>query len=76
MVTSVDFTKAQKSRYLENKKNVFFFKQKKIINYSPRATLWQKNSFVGETPLTLNNRTLTFTRENPADAFTLWRTNE
>ena len=36
----VDFTKIQKSRYLENK--TFFIKLKKIINYTSTATLWQK----------------------------------
>ena len=36
----VDFTKTQKSKYLENK-TLFFF-QIKFINYTSRATLWQK----------------------------------
>ena len=35
-----------KSRYLENK--TFFLQIKKFINYTSRATLWQKNSFVEE----------------------------
>ena len=33
---SAHFTETQKSRYLENET---FFLQKKIINYTPRATL-------------------------------------
>ena len=37
----VDFTKTQKSRYIENK-TLFFLKIKKFINYTSRATLWQK----------------------------------
>ena len=36
----VDFTKTQKFRYLENE--TFFLQIKKIINYTSRATLWQK----------------------------------
>ena len=35
------FTKAQKSRYLENK-TIFFLQIKKFINYTSRATLLQK----------------------------------
>ena len=46
ILKTVDFTKTQKSRYLE-KKNIKFFK--KCINYTPSATLWQKKkSFVVE----------------------------
>ena len=41
ILKSVNFTKIQKSRYLENK-TLFFLQIKKIINYSTRATLWQK----------------------------------
>ena len=37
----VDFTKIQKSRYLENE-TLFFLQIKKIINYTSWATLWQK----------------------------------
>ena len=44
--TFVDFTKTQKSRYLENE--TFFLQIKKFINYTSRATLWQKNIFVAE----------------------------
>ena len=45
MVTSyiskfVDFTKTQKSRYIENE--IFFLQTKKFITYTSRATLWQK----------------------------------
>ena len=47
----VDFTKTQKSRYLKNKA-IFFLQIKKIINYTSRATLLQKNIFVAEvTPI-------------------------
>ena len=42
----VDFTKTQKSRYLEDE--TFFLQIKEFINYTSRATLWQKNSFVAE----------------------------
>ena len=38
---SVDFTKTQKPRYLE-KETLFFLQLKKIINYTPRATLDKK----------------------------------
>ena len=34
---SMDFTKTQKSRYLENK--TFFLQIKKFINYTSKATL-------------------------------------
>ena len=37
----VDFTKTQKSRYLENE-TLFLFQIKKFINCASRATLWQK----------------------------------
>ena len=43
----VDFTKTQTSRYLENE-ILFFLQIKKFINYTSRATLWQKNTFVAE----------------------------
>ena len=43
----VDFTKTQKSKYLENE-TLFFLQIKKFINYSSRVTLWQKNSFMAE----------------------------
>ena len=35
-----DFTTTQKPEYVENK--TFFLQIKKIINYTLRATLWQK----------------------------------
>ena len=41
IVKFVDFTKAQKSRYFENK-TLFFLQIKKLINYTLRATLLQK----------------------------------
>ena len=37
----VDFTKTQKSGYLESK-TLFFLRIKIFINYTSRATLWQK----------------------------------
>ena len=43
---SVDFTKTQKSTYLKNRP--FLFQLKKIINYTSRATLLQKNDFAAE----------------------------
>ena len=46
----VDFTKTEKSRYLKNE--TFFLQMKRFINYKSRATLWQKNTFVGEVTLT------------------------
>ena len=41
ILKSVDFKKNQKSRYLENE-TLFLFQIKKFINYTSRATLWQK----------------------------------
>ena len=38
ILTYVDFTKTQKSRYLENK--TFFLQLKKFINYKSWAILW------------------------------------
>ena len=40
ILKSVDFTKTQKSRYLENE--TFFLQIKRFINHTSRATLWQK----------------------------------
>ena len=37
----VDFTKIQNSRYFENK-TLSLLQIEKIINYTSRATLWQK----------------------------------
>ena len=37
----VNLTKTQKSRYLENE-TLFFLQIKKFINFTSRATLWQK----------------------------------
>ena len=37
----VNFTKTLKSRYLK-KETLFFLQIKKIINYTSKATLWQK----------------------------------
>ena len=36
-----DFKTTQKSKYVENETS-FFLQIKKIINYTSRATLWQK----------------------------------
>ena len=47
ILRSADFTKTQKPRYLENE-ILFFLQIKKFINYTSRATLWAKNSFVVE----------------------------
>ena len=44
---SVHFTKTQKSRYLENER-LFFLQIKKFMNYTSKAPLLQKNSFVAE----------------------------
>ena len=41
ILNSVDFTKTEKSRHLENE-TLFFLQIKKIINCASRATLWQK----------------------------------
>ena len=38
ILKSVDFTKTQKSRYLENE-TLFFLQIKKILNYTSSATL-------------------------------------
>ena len=46
ILKSVDFTKTQKSRYLENE--TFLLQIKKFINCASRATLWQKNIFLAE----------------------------
>ena len=44
---SVDFTKSQKNRYIENETS-FSLQIKKLINYTSKATLSQKKSFVAE----------------------------
>ena len=41
ILESVDLTKTQKSRYLENE-TLSFLQIKKFINYTSRATLLQK----------------------------------
>ena len=47
----LNFRKTQKSRYLENE-TLFFLQIKKLIDYTSRATLWQKkNTFVAEATL-------------------------
>ena len=52
---SVDFTKTQKFRYLENE-TLIFLKMKELINYTSRATLLKKKSFVLE--VILKNRNI------------------
>ena len=47
ILKSVDFTKTQRCRYLENE-TLFFLQIKNLINYTLRATLLQKNSFASE----------------------------
>ena len=47
ILKSVDFTKTQKPRYLDNK-TLFFLQIKKFINYTSRAILLQKNSFLAK----------------------------
>ena len=42
ILKSVDFTETQKSKNLENK-TLFFLQIKKFINYTSRATVFQKN---------------------------------
>ena len=42
ILKSVDFTKTQKSKNLENE-TLFFLQIKKFINYTSRATVFQKN---------------------------------
>ena len=49
ILKSVDFTKAQKFRYLE--KEAFFHQVIKFINYTSRAILLQKKKFVAEVTL-------------------------
>ena len=46
ILKSPDFTKTQKSRYLENE--TFFLQIKKFINYTLRATVWQRIVFLAE----------------------------
>ena len=41
ILKSFEFTETQKSRYLENE-TLFSLQIKKSINYTSRATLWQK----------------------------------
>ena len=43
ILKSVDFTRTQKFRYLEDK--TFFLQIKKFINYTSRGALWQKIVF-------------------------------
>ena len=48
ILKSVDYTKTQKFRYLNETNKKIIFRQKKFVNYTLKATLWQKNSFVAE----------------------------
>ena len=52
ILKSVDFIKTKKSRYLENE-TLFLLQIQKFINYTLRATLWQKG-FVAEVTFKLN----------------------
>ena len=45
ILRSVDFTKTQKSRYLE-KQALFFLQIKKLVNYKSRGIFIAKNKFV------------------------------
>ena len=45
ILKSMNFTKTQKSRYLENKA-IFFLQIKTFINHTSRAALWQKKDLV------------------------------
>ena len=47
ILKSADFTETQKCTYLKNE-TWFFLQIKKIINYTSKATLLQKNSFAAE----------------------------
>ena len=62
ILRSVDFTKSQKPRYLENE-TLFSLQIKKIINYTLKATLQQKNNFVAE--VTFNKNETQLKMENP-----------
>ena len=52
ILKSVDFTKTQKSRYLEGE-TLLILQIKKFINYRLMATYW-KNSFVAEVTFNTN----------------------
>ena len=52
ILKSADFTKTQKSRYLENE-TLFFLQMKKFVNFTRSATLWQKNRFEAEVKIVL-----------------------
>ena len=52
---SVDFTKTQKSRYLENEQNIFL---KKNCNYY--TSVYCKNSFIAEVTYNTRNKELNF----------------
>ena len=56
IMKSADFTKTQKSRYLENEQNVFL-KKSAIIHQGP---LYCKNSFIAELTFNTKNRELNF----------------
>ena len=44
VLKSLNFIKTRKSRYLQNE-TLFFLQMKKLINYTSRASLWQKIVF-------------------------------
>ena len=68
ILKSMDFTKTQKSRYLENETS-FFLQIKKFINYTSMATLSQKNSFVVEVTFKLLS---VVTPKKPLHILILW----
>ena len=47
ILKSGDFTKTQKSKYLE-KETLFCLQMKKFINYISRAALWEKKRFLAD----------------------------
>ena len=55
ILKSMNFTRTQKSRYLENKA-IIFLQIKKFINHTSRATLWQKKRFEAEVTFNLFKR--------------------
>ena len=48
ILKSVEYTKTQKSRYLNETNKKIIFWQKKFINYTLKGTFMAKNSFVAE----------------------------
>ena len=61
----LDFTKTQKSWYLEEE-TLVFLQIKKFISYTSRVTLWQKNTFIAEVTFNSNMRMGTYLDETQA----------